>query len=62
MSNDRAVRYRRLALAESDPEKARVLQLLADEAERGVLVTADWMTRAKYMGRTAEDANLHWPN
>ena len=39
-----------LALAEPDPEKARLLQQIADEAERGVLVTADWLTPAKYMG------------
>lgn len=37
MSADRAVRYRRLAMVEGDPVKARLLQLLADEAERGVL-------------------------
>jgi hypothetical protein len=36
--------------AEPDPEKARVLQRIADEAEQGVLVTADWLTPAKYMG------------
>lgn len=39
-SNSRAIRYRRLALAEPDADKARLLQLLADEAERGVLCTA----------------------
>jgi hypothetical protein len=50
MSNVRAVRYRRLALAEPDPEKANLLQQLADEADRGVLVTAEWMTPAKFMG------------
>jgi hypothetical protein len=50
MSNPRSVRYRRLALAEPDPEKARVLQRIADEAEQGVLFTADWLTPAKYMG------------
>jgi hypothetical protein len=50
MTNGRAVRYRRLALAEPDPAKAKVLQLIADEADRGVLVTADWLTPAKFMG------------
>ena len=35
MTDPRAVRYRRLALAEKDPEKARIL--LADEAEQGIL-------------------------
>jgi hypothetical protein len=42
MSNPRAVRYRRLALAEPDKEKAELLQLIADEAERGVLCSVDW--------------------
>ena len=42
MSNPRAVRYRRLALAEPDKEKAQLLQLIADEAERGVLCSVDW--------------------
>jgi hypothetical protein len=41
MSNPRAVRYRRLALIEQDNEKARLLQLLADEADRSVLVTLE---------------------
>jgi hypothetical protein len=42
MSNPRAIKYRRLALAEPDYEKARLLYQLADEAERGILVTCDW--------------------
>ena len=42
MSHDRAARYRRLALTEPDKEKAELLRLLADEADRGVLVTAEW--------------------
>lgn len=37
MTDPRAVRYRRLALAEKDPEETRLLRLLADEAERGIL-------------------------
>jgi hypothetical protein len=48
MSNPRAVRYRRLALAEQDRVKADMLYKLADEADRGVLVTAEWMTAAVY--------------
>jgi len=44
MSNPRAVRYRRLALAEQDNEKVRLLQLIADEADRGVLFTAEWIS------------------
>ena len=41
MMNARAVRYRRLALAETDSANAVLLQRLADEAERGVLCVAD---------------------
>jgi hypothetical protein len=43
MSSARAIRYRRLALAEPDQDNARLLRLLADEDDRGVLVTADWL-------------------
>jgi hypothetical protein len=49
MSNPRAVRYRRLALVEQDNEKAQLLRLIADEADRGVLYTADWTSR-RYRG------------
>jgi hypothetical protein len=49
MSNPRAVRYRRLALAEEVKERADLLYKLADEADKGVLVTAEWMTAARYM-------------
>ena len=41
MTSPRAVRYRRLALAERDSEKAELLRLLADEADRGVLFTVE---------------------
>jgi hypothetical protein len=44
MSTPRAIRYRRLALAEQDSEKARLLQLIADEADRGILCTAEWIS------------------
>jgi hypothetical protein len=37
MTDDRAVRYRRLAMRETDPGRAEVLRLLADEAEKGIL-------------------------
>jgi hypothetical protein len=37
----RAVRYRQLALAEPDKDKAAVLYKIADEAERDVLCTVD---------------------
>jgi hypothetical protein len=43
MSNPRAVRYRRLALAEQDRDKADLLHRIADEADQGVLFTAEWM-------------------
>ena len=39
MTSPRAVRYRRLALVEQDNEKAKLLRLIADEADRGVLFT-----------------------
>jgi hypothetical protein len=41
MNSARAIRYRRLALAEPDIENARLLRLLADEADRGVLFTVE---------------------
>jgi hypothetical protein len=50
MSKGRAVRYRRLALLESDPEKSKLLHLIAYESDRGVLVTAEWMTPGEFMG------------
>jgi hypothetical protein len=40
-NHDRAVKYRRLAIAEPDKDKAALLQKIADEAERGVLCTVD---------------------
>jgi hypothetical protein len=55
-AHNRAVRYRRLALAETDPQNAKLLQQIADEADRGVLVTADWMTPAKFMGEPPKTA------
>ena len=42
MSNSRALRYRKLALQEPDKENSQLLQLLADEADRGVLCTVEW--------------------
>ena len=41
MSTVRVARYRRLALLEPDKEKSRILQQLAEEAERGILCTVD---------------------
>jgi hypothetical protein len=37
MTNPRAIKYRRLALREKDPEVVRLLQSIADEAENGTL-------------------------
>jgi hypothetical protein len=37
----RAVRYRQLALREIDKSKAALLNKIADEAERGLLVTTE---------------------
>jgi hypothetical protein len=44
MSNARAVRYRRLALTEGDKTKAHLLLKLADECDRGLLCTAEWLS------------------
>ena len=44
MSNARAVRYRRLARAERDKAKADLLHKLADECDRGLLCTAEWLS------------------
>ena len=43
MDQSRALRYRKLSLQEPDKKKAQLLQLIADESERGVLVTAVWL-------------------
>lgn len=52
-AHERAVKYRRLALAEPDPAKAKLLYTQANEAERGVLATAAWMTESG--GETPSD-------
>jgi hypothetical protein len=44
MNDARAVRYRRLALAEEDNAKADLLHKLADESDRGLLCTAEWLS------------------
>jgi hypothetical protein len=45
MTDARSTRFHRLALAEPDLENARLLRLLADEADRGVLCTVQWAPR-----------------
>lgn len=52
MSNPRAVRYRRLALVEQDNEKVRLLHLIVDESDRGVLFTAEWTSARYRSGKT----------
>ena len=47
MSNARAVRYRRLALATEDKDNADSLLKLADECDRGLLCTAEWLSAAR---------------
>ena len=42
MSNARAIRYRRLALATEDKAIADLLLKLADECDQGLLCTAEW--------------------
>ena len=42
MSDARAIRYRKLALAEEDKATADLLLKLADECDRGLLCTAEW--------------------
>lgn len=44
MSNPRSVKYRRIALAEPDQAKAQLLYQIADEADRGVFVTSEWLS------------------
>ena len=44
MANVGAARYRRLALAEGDKAKADLLLKLADESDRGILCTSEWLS------------------
>ena len=53
----RAVRYRRLALAEPDRANADLLLKRADEADRGVLCTSDWIRSNSPNGYTMESTN-----
>jgi hypothetical protein len=59
MSNARAVRYRRLALATDDKAIADLLLKLADECDRGLLCTAEWASAAGPSRKPkAEDARM----
>ena len=44
MGNPRAVRYRRLALEQEETAKADLLHKIADESDRGLLCTAEWLS------------------
>jgi hypothetical protein len=50
--HERAVKYRRLAMAEPDSAKADLLYKIDAEAERGVLVTSDWATPGSHVGES----------
>jgi hypothetical protein len=68
----RAVRYRQLALAEPDRAKADVLLKLADEADREVLCTSDWLfekSKVKQSSRSRPNSSgffnhacAYWPD
>jgi hypothetical protein len=47
MSSARAIRYRKLALAEQDKANADLLLKLADECDRGILCTAEWRSPSR---------------
>jgi hypothetical protein len=48
MSDARAIRYRRLALAEVDRAKADLLLELADECDRRLLCTTEWRSAGRF--------------
>jgi BarA-like signal transduction histidine kinase len=50
--HERAVKYRRLAMAEPNSAAAELLYKIAAEAERGVLVTAAWATSDSHVRET----------
>ena len=54
----RAIRYRQLALAEADRAKADLLLKLADEADREVLCTSDWLRETRSIGIEPKSNNL----
>jgi hypothetical protein len=61
MSSLRAIRYRRLALVEQDNEKAQLLRLLADEADRGVLFTVEHSRHDKIEIPIKSGDGKKWP-
>ena len=57
-NHNRAIRYRRLAIAEPDKCKAAFLRKLAEEAERGVLCTVDQMPSREVVERHESTGRL----
>ena len=57
-NHNRAIRYRRLAIAEPDKCKAAYLRKLAEEAERGVLCTVDQMPSREVVERYESTGRL----
>ena len=55
MSSLRAVRYRKLALASNNRADADLLLKLADECDRGILCSAEWLSARPYA-----DARFEW--
>jgi hypothetical protein len=64
MSSVRAVRYRKLAIAQQDKTIADLLLKLADECDRGILCTAGWRSawgsRKNEQPPKAEDARFRF--
>ena len=60
MSSARAIRYRRLALAERDKAIADLLLKLADECNRGILCTAEWLSVRQYRKNEDAKARVEW--
>ena len=64
MSNARAIRYRKLALAQEDKATADLLLKLADECDQGLLCTAEWrsarLPRKNEQPPKAGDAKAQW--
>jgi hypothetical protein len=54
MNQSHVLRYRKLALQEPDKKKAQLLQLLADEADRGVLCSVEWTRHGEVPIKSSE--------
>ena len=55
MSSLRAVRYRELALASNNRADSDLLLRLADECDRGILCSTEWLSARPYA-----DARFEW--